>query len=86
MKYRIGIWASAGFLVALLWAVYFAIANKDTPTQPFVYALSRFTCPIAIAGMHFPISLYWVLIANAATYALFGVIVGTLRQPSIRAK
>ena len=29
MKYRIAIWAAAGFLVASGWAVYFLVANKD---------------------------------------------------------
>jgi hypothetical protein len=80
MKCRIAVWASAGFLAAGWWALYFFWANKDTPTDPIVYALIRLTCPIAIAGVHFPISLYWVLVANAATYALVGLIAETLRR------
>lgn len=80
MKHRIAIWASAGFLVAVGWAVYFAVANKDVPTAPLVYALSSITCPIAIAGAHFPMSMYFVFLVNAATYALLGLVVGTLRQ------
>jgi hypothetical protein len=80
MKHRIAIWASAGFLVAVGWALYFAVANKDLPTVPLVYALTRATCPIAFVGAHFPISMYWVFVANAATYALLGVMAGTLRQ------
>jgi hypothetical protein len=78
MKTRIAIWASAGFLVAAGWALY-AFA-----TAPFslrnVWTLVSVTCPIAIAGMHFPISLYWTLAANAATYALVGLIVESLRR------
>jgi hypothetical protein len=31
MKYRIAMWASAGFLVAAWWALYFASRNKDNP-------------------------------------------------------
>jgi hypothetical protein len=80
MKNRIAIWAGVGFLVAGCWAVYFAIASKDNPISPIVNTLARITCPIAAAGAHFPISVYWVLIVNAATYALVGVIVETLRQ------
>ena len=80
MKYRVGIWGSAGFLVAVGWALYFSVANKDLPAGPIVNALTRATCPIAIAGMHFPISMYWVFLANAATYALLGLMVGTLRE------
>jgi len=80
MKRRIAMWASAGFLVAGGWAIYFAMASKDSPIEPFVYALTRLTCPVAIAGSYFAISLYWALAANAATYALLGLIVETLRQ------
>jgi hypothetical protein len=37
------------------------------------------TCPIAIAGMHYPTSFHETLLANAVTYALV-VIVETLRK------
>ncbi|HXZ79805.1 MAG TPA: hypothetical protein VEG30_07745, partial [Terriglobales bacterium] len=68
------------FLVAGGWGLYFALANKDNPIPTIVNTLSRVTCPIAIAGMHVPISLYWVLLVNAATYALVGLVVEALRQ------
>ena len=82
MKYRISIWAGVGFLVAGCWGLYFAMANKDNLINPMVNALARITCPVAIASLyfHFPISLYWVLVVNAATYALVGFMVETLRQ------
>lgn len=80
MRYRIAVWASAGFLVAGCWAVYFANANKDNPLDPMVYALACLTQPIALVGRHFPISLLWVLLANTATYALAGLMVETLRR------
>jgi len=80
MKYRIGVWASAGFLIAGYWAVYFAMASKDKPIEPMVSILARVTCPIAIAGSYFPISLYWALVANVATYALVGLALETLRR------
>ena len=79
MKYRIAIWAAAGFLVASGWAVYFLVASKDHPIEPTVSTLVRLTCPIAIAGSHYPISLYLALATNAATYALVGLVVETLR-------
>ena len=41
MKYRIAIWAAAGFLVASGWAVYFLVRNKDLPIEPIVSALIR---------------------------------------------
>jgi hypothetical protein len=80
MKYRIAIWAAAGFLVASGWAVYFFVRNKDLPIEPIVSALIRLSCPIAIVGSHYPVSLYSALAANVATYALVGLVVETLRR------
>ena len=80
MKYRIAMWAGAGLLVAGCWGLYFAWASKNMPIEPIVYTLARVTCPVAIAGWYFPLSLYLVLAANAATYALVGLIVEILRR------
>jgi hypothetical protein len=80
MKYRLAIWAAAGFLVAGGWAVYFLVASKNAPTEPIVSALIPLTCPIAIVGSHYPISLYLALAANVATYALVGLVVESLRR------
>ena len=80
MKNRIAIWAATGFLVASGWAVYFLVANKDLPIGPMVFALVRLTCPIAIVGSHYPVSLYSAVAANVATYALVGLVVETLRR------
>jgi hypothetical protein len=80
MKYRIAMWASAGLIVAGGWGLYFAAANKDHPIEPIVSALVHLTCPVAIAGRYFPISLYSSLVANAATFALVGLIVEILRR------
>jgi hypothetical protein len=79
MKYRIAMWASAGFLVASYWALY-AFATMPTMlfAKPEIMILVRLTCPIALLSQY-PISLSWVLFANAATYALLGLIVETLR-------
>jgi hypothetical protein len=86
MKYRIGMWASAGFLVAGFWALYALAAAPPafTSADP-ILALVRLTCPIAFLSFY-PIRLYWVLLANAATYALLGLIVETLRQQLRHAK
>ena len=80
MKFRVALWAVAGLLVAAAWGFYFAAANKNIPIDPVVSFLARLTCPIAIFGSHFAISLYWVLVANLATYALVGAAVETLRR------
>jgi len=80
MKYRIAMWAAAGFLVGSGWAIYFLVASKDHPIKPLVSSLLRFTCPVAIVGAHYPVSLYSALAANVATYALVGLIVESLRR------
>ena len=83
MKYRIAMWAGAGFLVAGFWALYFF------PTAPILitsaepmWTLARLTCPVVFASFcfHFPIGVYSAILANAATYALVGLIVESLRQ------
>ena len=81
MKYPIAMWAAAGFLVAGFWAL-FAIATFPSTSERMrdVWTLLSLTCPIAIAGMYYPVSLYEVLAANAVTYALVGLIVETLRH------
>jgi hypothetical protein len=88
MKYRIAIWASAGFLVTGCWALYFAMRSKDHPIDAIVYALGFLTQPFVLVSFyfHFPLSVYWVLAANAATYGLVGVIVETLGQQLHHAK
>ena len=90
MKRRIVIWAIAGFLVASLWALFLA-ATLPSPlflTQPIVWTLINITCPVAFASyhFHFGIKLWWVLLANAATYGLFGLGVESLRQQLSHAK
>ena len=82
MKYRIAMWASAGFLVTASWALYFAMRTKDNPIKPIVHTLGFLTQPVMLIAsyFHFGMSVYLVILANAATYALVGLIVETLRQ------
>jgi hypothetical protein len=90
MKRKIVIWATAGFLVAGLWAVYAAATfpNNVISDQPIVWTLINMTCPVVFASFHFHfgIKLYWVLLANTATYGLFGLAVESLRQQLNHAK
>ena len=87
MNYRIAIWASAGFLVAGFWALFaFATFPSTNERMRDVWTLVSLTCPVAIAGRHYPISLYEALAANALTYALVGLIVETLRHQLHHAK
>lgn len=86
MKLRIAIWASVGFFIAAFWAVY-ALASKPpalTAADPLMI-LVRVTCPIALFSSY-PMSVYFVLLANAATYALLGWIVTTLGHKLIHAR
>jgi len=81
MKYRIAIWAIGGFLVAGFWAVFAAETFPSTSERMRdLWIFVCVTCPVAIAGMHHRISLYEVLVANAATYGFVGVVVETLRK------
>lgn len=81
MKHRIAIWACAGFLIASCWGLYAFVTTPPAlgAGDPLVI-LVRLTCPIAILGASYPISLYWALAANAGTYALAGLLVETLQQ------
>jgi hypothetical protein len=80
MNYRIAMWAGTGFLVAGFWALFAIATFPSSERMRDVWTLVGVTCPIAIAGMHYPISLYETLAANAVTYALLGLIVETLRH------
>lgn len=81
MRSRIAWWATAGFLMASGWAVYFLMISKNPqPIGPIVSFLVRLSCPIAIVGSHYPISVYSALAANVAIYALVGLLVEILRR------
>jgi hypothetical protein len=84
MKFRIAIWASLGFLIAIGWALYSLPGNPSplTPTKPIVWNLALLTQPIALASVHyrFGVSVNWVILANTLTYALIGVIAETMRR------
>jgi hypothetical protein len=77
MKSRIAIWACAGAFVVVFWRLYLS-ATFPTPlgtVLPLVYL----TCPIALVR-HYALSFYSVLLVNAATYALVGMVVETIRR------
>jgi len=80
MKSRIAIWAAIGALVAALWAVYITttIQNLKYPGS-IGWVLIRMTCPIALSSHH-AVSLYQIVAANAATYALIGTLVEIIRR------
>jgi hypothetical protein len=84
---RIVMWATAGFIVAVGWGFYFANANKDEPIGPTINALTSLTVPlVAVVARYgdFPIGVRTAVVANAATYALIGLILGIIRRYSRR--
>jgi hypothetical protein len=83
MRYRIAIWAIAGFVVMTFWAVYFLATTRiPSAAEPTAWTLARLTCPIMLVSFyfHFPVGIFWAFLANAATYALVGLIVESLRK------
>ena len=83
MKYRIVAWAFVGFAVAGCWAFYaFANAPATMMSREPLLTLIEFTCPVVLVSFYFNVgvSVYATLVVNAATYALLGLIVETLRR------
>ncbi len=77
MKLRIAIWAGVGALVVVLWTLYI---SATSPTHPGnLWILACLTCPISLARQY-SLSLNFVLLFNAATYALVGTVVETMRR------
>ena len=77
MKLRVAIWTGVGALVVVLWTLY---VSATSPTLlGNVWTLVYLTCPIALAH-HYALSFYFVLLINAATYALVGTVVETMRR------
>ena len=79
-------WVSVGFLVSAGWGFYFATTNKAMPIRLIVDALARLSQPAAAVVLyfnpHYLLGLRAVAIANAVTYAFFGLIVETIRRRS----
>ena len=77
MKLRIAIWTGVGALVVVLWTFY--ISATSSTLLGIVRTLAYLTCPIALAHQY-ALSFYFVLLMNAATYALVGTVVETMRR------
>ena len=76
MKYRIALWAMAGFIVAACWAIY---AIPVMTWDDRLMLLAEITCPITVFRAY-PLHLSLVLAANATTYAMVGFLVETVRR------
>lgn len=80
MKTRIAMWAIAGFLIASCWELVVSLSVPfANQRMADVWLLAAITCPVTLVR-YLPVTWYAVLIANAATYALLGLTVETLRR------
>ena len=77
MKLRIAIWSSVGALVVVFWTLYISVTSPTSLGT--VWIVACLTCPIALAH-HYTLNFYSVLLINAATYALVGSVVETMRR------
>ena len=76
-------WASVGFLLPRAGDFISPRQTKPIPIDPIVYALANVTDPVAgitHAYFDFPRGLRAVEIENAATYALIGLMLTTIRR------
>ena len=83
MKLRVALWAFAGILVAAGWWLYvWSTAPSSVATQPLLWMLAQFSCPLVLAGtyFHFGVSLLLVFLSNAIVYALAGLLLELLRR------
>ncbi len=76
MKLRIAIWAGAGALVVVFWRLY--ISDTVPAVRGTMLTLAYLTCPVTLAR-HYPLSFYFVLLVNAATYGLAGAVFEAMR-------
>ena len=86
MKRRVAAWAAVGFLVASCWVVYTFVTPPESLLinlrHPVVQAVFNLTCPISYFMLHYPISWRMFLLINAATYAVFGLVLEGFRLHS----
>lgn len=76
MKLRIAIWTAAGALVVAFRTLY--ISATVPAAREIMWTLAYLTCPISVAR-HYALNFYFVLLANAATYAVVGAVVEVMR-------
>lgn len=77
MQRAVMVWAGAGALVVVLWNLL--ISAVAPSASGAMWMLVDITCPIALARHH-ALSFPVVLLANAATYALAGLLVAWGQQ------
>lgn len=81
---RVAMWAVAGLLVSVGWGIYFASADRAPRVDRIVSVLAAWTQPSAALALYvkpsLSLGLASVTVANAATYALLGLVAETIRR------
>lgn len=81
---RVALWAVAGVLVSAGWGLYFANSDRVLRVDRFVSVLAAWTQPSAALALYvkpsLSLGLASVTLANAATYALLGLIAEAIRR------
>ncbi len=88
MKHKIATWAAVGFLVSGVWAILTFLTPPMTFAKPALRDLAILIQPIALVSFHFHVPMHFVevMIANAATYGLAGLMVESLRRATHAAR
>lgn len=78
MGRKIGIWALVGIIVACCWVVIGIVVGPS-------YNLGRstlvlITAPASFLGRRVPLTFYWFILLNAATYAVVGLGIEVVRR------
>lgn len=82
MKRTIAMWAGAGLLLAVAWAVYAVyVPMYRGSIGPATWVLLAVTFPAAFSSLKigFPLHLIWAVLLNVATFAALGAIVEGVR-------
>lgn len=78
MGRKIGIWALVGIIVACCWVVIGIVVGPS-------YNLGRstlvlITAPASFLGRRVPLTFYWFILLNAATYPVVGLGIEVVRR------
>jgi hypothetical protein len=78
MSRNIGVWALIGFIVACCWVVIgIAVGPSYNLGHSTVVSI---TAPASFLGRRVPLSFYWLILLNAAIYAVVGLGTEFLRR------
>lgn len=81
---RVAMWAIAGLVISAGWGIFFASADRTLRVDRVVSVLAAWTQPSVALALYvkpsLSLGLASVTLANAATYALLGLIAETIRR------